>query len=85
MTAAPTGHQAETVLDDWDDAPLAAATARPLPPVTVLLDPHDDANVTAALLAAHDPAAGRVTVHPTPATSSPSALATTCWPRWAGQ
>lgn len=74
MTAAPAGHQAETVLDDWDDAPLATATARPLPPVTVLLDPHDDANVTAALLAAHDPAAGRVTVHPTPSTSSTSAL-----------
>lgn len=75
MTAASTAQQAETVLDDWDDAPLAAATARPLPPVTVLLDPHDDANVTAALLAAHNPAAGRVTVHPTPSTSSPSALA----------
>jgi hypothetical protein len=75
MTKAPTGQRADTVLDDWDDASLAAAVAQPLPPVTVLLDPHDDANVTAALLAAHDPAAGRVTVHPTPATSSPSALA----------
>jgi hypothetical protein len=77
MTAAPADRQAGGVplLDDWDDAPLATATARPLPPVTVLLDPHDDASITAALLAAHDPAAGRVTVHPTPAASSPSALA----------
>jgi hypothetical protein len=77
MTAAPAGQQAGgvPVLDDWDDEPLASATAQPLPPVTVLLDPHDDASITAALLAAHDPAAGQVTVHPTPATSSPSALA----------
>ena len=75
MTAAPAGQQPGALFDDWDDAPVAAATARPLPPVTVLLDPHDDADVTAALLAAHDPAAGRVTVHPTPAISSPSALA----------
>ena len=75
MTAAPAGQPAAAALDDWDDAPAATATARPLPPVTVLLDPHDDAAVTAALLAAHDPAAGRVTVHPTPATSSPAALA----------
>ena len=84
MTAAPTGQQAETVLDDWDDAPLAAATAGPLPPVTVLLDPHDDADVTAALLAAHDPAAGRVTVHPTRPPPAPARWPAICWPRWAG-
>ncbi|MEV6672007.1 hypothetical protein [Streptomyces sp. NPDC051162] len=39
------------------------------PPVTVLLDPADDAAVTRAALAAHHPAAGRITVHPTPAAS----------------
>jgi hypothetical protein len=43
--------------------------------VTVLIDAEDDAAVTAALLDAHDPAAGCVVVHPTPAVSSSSALA----------
>jgi hypothetical protein len=45
------------------------------PAVTVLVDAEDDAAVTAALLDAHDPAAGCVVVHPTPAVSSSSALA----------
>ena len=36
-------------------------------PVTILLDPQDDVRVTAGLLASHDPARGRVVVHPTPA------------------
>ena len=35
--------------------------------VTILLDPQDDVRVTAGLLASHDPARGRVVVHPTPA------------------
>jgi hypothetical protein len=38
--------------------------------VTVLLDPGDDAALTRAALAAHDPAAGHITVHPTPGTIS---------------
>ncbi|SCF66289.1 hypothetical protein [Streptomyces sp. Ncost-T10-10d] len=37
--------------------------------VTVLLDPHDEAAYTRAALAAHHPAAGRVTVHPAPGTT----------------
>ncbi|MEI7030796.1 hypothetical protein [Streptomyces pratensis] len=40
------------------------------PDVTVLFDPGDDAAVTRAALAGHAPAAGCVTVHPTPGTSS---------------
>ncbi|MEV0416483.1 hypothetical protein AB0I68_38570 [Streptomyces sp. NPDC050448] len=40
------------------------------PAVTVVLDPGDDAAITRAALAAHDPAAGRVTVHPAPGTRS---------------
>ncbi|GAB2452019.1 hypothetical protein [Nocardia tengchongensis] len=44
------------------------------PPVTVLLDPCDDVSVTRALLGAHNPAAGVIVVHPTPATSSADAL-----------
>ncbi|WP_280470599.1 hypothetical protein [Nocardia farcinica] len=43
-------------------------------PVTVLLDPTDDAVVTHALLGVHDPTAGVVVVHPTPATSAATAL-----------
>ncbi|PPJ35824.1 hypothetical protein C5E45_23740 [Nocardia nova] len=40
------------------------------PPITVLLDPHDTAATTHQLLAAHDPAAGVVVVHPTPGVSA---------------
>jgi hypothetical protein len=43
--------------------------------VRVLLDPGDDMAVSVGLLESHDPARGRVIVHPTPGTSSPQALA----------
>ena len=43
--------------------------------VRVLLDPGDDMHVSVGLLESHDPARGRVIVHPTPGTSSPQALA----------
>ena len=46
------------------------------PPVTVLLDPDDDAAVMATGLAAHDPAAGHLVLHPTPVASRPASLAT---------
>jgi hypothetical protein len=50
--------------------------ARPgLPPLTVVHDPHDDYAFMAAALAAHTPAMGRITVHPTPVASAPAALA----------
>ncbi|MFE6848415.1 hypothetical protein [Streptomyces sp. NPDC057686] len=45
------------------------------PPVTVIEDPGDDLVPTRAALAAHDPLAGRITVHPTPGTDSTLALA----------
>ncbi|WP_053667320.1 hypothetical protein [Streptomyces sp. MMG1121] len=45
------------------------------PPVTLVMDPRDDVTHTRAALAAHDPAGGRVTVHPTPATGSTLTLA----------
>lgn len=38
-------------------------------------DPDDDRAFMAAALAAHAPAAGRVTVHPTPVASAPASLA----------
>ncbi|WP_141704057.1 hypothetical protein [Planobispora rosea] len=41
----------------------------------IVMDPTDDASVTAAALAAHNPTAGRITVHPTPDTSSVQTLA----------
>ena len=43
--------------------------------VRVLLDPEDDVQVSVGLLESHDPARGRVIVHPTPCTSSAQALA----------
>ena len=43
--------------------------------VRVLLDPADDVQVSVGLLERHDPARGRVIVHPTPGTCSPQALA----------
>ena len=43
--------------------------------VRVLLDPEDDVHVSVGLLESHDPACGRVIVHPTPGTSSSQALA----------
>lgn len=56
------------------DELVARCSNRRLSPVTVLLDPYDDAAVTAALLAAHDPRQGRVVVHPTPAVSNRKGL-----------
>jgi hypothetical protein len=43
--------------------------------VQVLLDPADDVQVSVGLLERHDPARGRVIVHPTPGTRSPQAFA----------
>lgn len=51
------------------EADLSTKPASPTTtPVTVLLDATDDVAVTRAALAAHHPPAGRVTVHPAPAT-----------------
>ncbi|MFI8850207.1 hypothetical protein ACIGW3_08455 [Streptomyces sp. NPDC053499] len=48
----------------------------PSPPAIALVtDPHDDVTHTRAALAAHDPAEGRLTIHPTPGTHSTLALA----------
>ncbi|MFF4427470.1 hypothetical protein ACFY04_43360 [Streptomyces sp. NPDC001549] len=45
------------------------------PPVVLVLDPYDNAAHIHTALAAHDPAAGRVTLHPGPGTTSDTALA----------
>ncbi|EPD54444.1 hypothetical protein [Streptomyces sp. HGB0020] len=45
------------------------------PPPVVVFDPGDDVAHTRAALAMHHPAAGRVTIHPTPGTESTLALA----------
>ncbi|MEU7749371.1 hypothetical protein [Nonomuraea sp. NPDC049158] len=39
-------------------------------PVTIVLDPRDDADCLHHALAAHDPAGGCITVHPTPGTTT---------------
>jgi hypothetical protein len=57
------------------DLGYATCTDRPLEPVQVLVDADDDHAVTAALLDGHDPAAGRVVVHPTVGSSGAKALA----------
>ncbi|WP_328545545.1 hypothetical protein [Streptomyces platensis] len=46
-----------------------------LPPVTVILDPHDNQAFTASALAAHQPRAGNIAVHPTPVATAPAYLA----------
>lgn len=46
-----------------------------LPLLTVVHDAHDDRAFMATALAAHAPALGRVTVHPTPVASAPASLA----------
>jgi hypothetical protein len=51
--------------------PLAA----PPPPVTVVIDRHDDAIHTHTALAAHHPPSGRITLHPGPGTTSETGLA----------
>jgi len=49
--------------------------SRPPPPVMLVLDRYDDAAHTHAALAARDPVAGRITLHPGPGTTSDTALA----------
>ncbi|MGK4586048.1 hypothetical protein [Kitasatospora sp. HPMI-4] len=46
-----------------------------LPPVTIVLDPHDDLPHTRTAQAAHNPATGQATVHPTIGTDSTICLA----------
>ncbi|MFE8950498.1 hypothetical protein [Streptomyces sp. NPDC007856] len=50
--------------------PLAAP-----PPVTVVIDRHDDVIHTHTALAAHHPPSGRITLHPGPGTTSETGLA----------
>ncbi|MEU5090654.1 hypothetical protein [Streptomyces sp. NPDC021356] len=54
----------------------APGRTRPgLPPLTVVHDRGDDYAFMAAALAAHAPAHGRITVHPTPVAGAPASLA----------
>lgn len=46
-----------------------------LPPVTVVIDPGDDAVHSHTALAAHHPPSGRITLHPGPGTTSETGLA----------
>ncbi|MFE0420949.1 hypothetical protein [Streptomyces sp. NPDC058953] len=49
--------------------------APPLPPLTVVIDRHDDVIHTHTALAAHHPPSGRITLHPGPGTTSETGLA----------
>lgn len=55
----------------WSPGPTSAG----LPPLTVVHDVGDDYAFMTAALAAHTPALGRITVHPTPVASAPAFLA----------
>ncbi|WP_234363671.1 MULTISPECIES: hypothetical protein [unclassified Streptomyces] len=59
----------------WKPTWSPGRTSPGLPPLTVVYDPHDDHAFMTAALAAHTPAAGRITVHPTPVASAPASLA----------
>ncbi|WP_240677597.1 hypothetical protein [Actinacidiphila soli] len=65
----------ETTTGSWKPTWSPGHTRPGLPPLTVVHDPHDDHAFMAAALAAHTPALGRITVHPTPVASAPAALA----------
>ncbi|GAB7036111.1 hypothetical protein JCM4914_75720 [Streptomyces platensis subsp. malvinus] len=76
MTPTP---RTATVPDDttgsWRPTWSPGHTRPGMPPLTVVHDPHDDYAFMAAALAAHTPALGRITIHPTPVASAPAALA----------
>lgn len=59
----------------WKPTWSPGHTSPGLLPLTVVHDRHDDYAFMAAALAAHTPAAGRITVHPTPVASAPASLA----------
>ncbi|MFJ1595180.1 hypothetical protein ACIOD0_33825 [Kitasatospora albolonga] len=66
---------AETTTGAWKPTWSPGHTSPGLPLLTVVHDPHDDHAFMTAALAAHTPAAGRITVHPTPVASAPASLA----------
>jgi hypothetical protein len=64
-----------TTTGAWKPTWSPGHTSPGLPPLTVVHDPNDDYAFMAAALAAHTPATGRITVHPTPVASAPASLA----------
>ncbi|MER6105156.1 hypothetical protein ABT115_23270 [Streptomyces sp. NPDC001832] len=64
-----------TTTGAWKPTWSPSHTSPGLPPLTVVHDPNDDYAFMAAALAAHTPARGRITVHPTPVASAPASLA----------
>ncbi|MGW8850070.1 hypothetical protein ACWGNE_20105 [Streptomyces xiamenensis] len=65
----------ETIIGSWKPTWSPGHTRPGLPPLTVVHDPRDDHAFMAAALAAHTPATGHITVHPTPVASAPASLA----------
>ncbi|MFK4189204.1 hypothetical protein ACI2L4_35270 [Streptomyces sparsogenes] len=65
-TAHPTISAPLVVPRAWEPVWSPDETDPALPPLTLILDPHDHAALTTTALAAHRPSAGRITVHPTP-------------------
>ena len=75
MPVPPVAALPETSTGPWKPTWSPGHTGSGLPPVTVVHDPDDDYAFMAAALAAHAPALGRITVHPTPVASAPASLA----------
>jgi hypothetical protein len=73
----PTPHTtvSDTTTGPWRPIRSPSSENPDPPPLTVVHDTHDDHAFMTAALAAHTPALGRITVHPTPATRAPAALA----------
>jgi hypothetical protein len=65
----------EAAAGPWSPRWSPGPTSPGLPPLTVVHDPDDDYAFMAAALAAHAPALGRITVHPTPVASAPASMA----------
>ena len=59
----------------WTPFPAPDTSDPTLPPVTVVLDRHDEQAFMTSAFAAHRPSHGRITVHPTPAAAAPAYLA----------
>lgn len=65
----------EQTTGPWRPAWSPGRTRPGLPPLSVVHDVGDDYAFMAAALAAHTPASGRITVHPTPVADAPASFA----------
>ncbi|MER7568273.1 hypothetical protein ABTZ93_35740 [Streptomyces sp. NPDC097941] len=65
----------DDTLRKWTPQWSPEGTDPALPPITLITDPQDQPAHTTTALAAHQPALGRIAVHPTPLATAPAYLA----------